>query len=325
MTQSTDQVTMEPTVEQSNDDQSNKNHPTMKDIMFGLLSHIKSLQNKVTLEDSAIETTSDHDIDDSDHDSDHDSEWLNSLAYTTLYLDDEHKSSIEIHREYEKKMLKSCTIFIPNTSDGQKRQKIKKIEYQVQPKNSWELYASDLKQDIEFMKNIRKNVIRNIGKKIDVMSEDMIDDSCKAHFIDVAHKLWYEMKDTSPETWNEYQTRALKLKEESKLPRVRSISFYKNDLLHRDDGPAYIYYDDDGQIIYEEYYQNGKYHRSDDKPAIIVYFETGSIHSVKYLQKGKLHRTDDKPAMIVYSKSGNIVTEKYYRYHKLHRVLSIVC
>ena len=50
---------------------------------------------------------------------------------------------------------------------------------------------------------------------------------------------------------------------------------------HREDGPAFIKYDYNGSIIYEEYLYNNKKHRLDG-PAIIQYDTYGNIKKVEY-------------------------------------------
>ena len=65
-----------------------------------------------------------------------------------------------------------------------------------------------------------------------------------------------------------------------------SKEWYKNGRLHRDDGPAIIHSDGD-----KLWYKNGKLHR-DDEPAIIR-----SDGYQAWYKNGKLHR-DDGPAII---------------------------
>ena len=66
-----------------------------------------------------------------------------------------------------------------------------------------------------------------------------------------------------------------------------SISIYKNNKLHRDDGPAVIY--SDGS---KEWYKNGKLHR-DNGPAIM-----NNNGYIAWYKNNKLHR-DDGPAIII--------------------------
>ena len=52
--------------------------------------------------------------------------------------------------------------------------------------------------------------------------------------------------------------------------------YHLNGKQHREDGPAYIGYYENGAIEREEYFLNGKQHR-EDGPAIIYYYENGAI------------------------------------------------
>ena len=57
--------------------------------------------------------------------------------------------------------------------------------------------------------------------------------------------------------------------------------------LHREDGPATIRYNQDGNIKYEAYWQNGLCHR-DGAPAEISYNPDGTTRHQEYWQGGKL-------------------------------------
>jgi len=85
------------------------------------------------------------------------------------------------------------------------------------------------------------------------------------------------------------------------------------EILHRDDGPAFISFEDKTKI--KKYFINGKLHR-EDGPAYIFYFE-GKIKRASYFQEGKLHRVDG-PAEIIYNNE-NILSEKYFKFGKKHR------
>jgi len=80
---------------------------------------------------------------------------------------------------------------------------------------------------------------------------------------------------------------------------------------HREDGPAYIMYYDNGNIKYKEYWFNNILHRLDG-PAIIAYDSiiNGDILEETYYNKGILHRLDG-PAFIMYD-NGNIIREEYW-------------
>jgi len=66
--------------------------------------------------------------------------------------------------------------------------------------------------------------------------------------------------------------------------------FKKDNLYHRESGPAYISYDKDGLIYSEKYCIDGKYHRVGG-PAHIEYRRDGSIIYAEYYIAGK--RVDD--------------------------------
>jgi antitoxin component YwqK of YwqJK toxin-antitoxin module len=61
--------------------------------------------------------------------------------------------------------------------------------------------------------------------------------------------------------------------------------FRKNKLYHREDGPAYTRYDEDGTIDFEKYFIKGKLHR-EDGPAHIKYDQDGSMTYQAYYTNG---------------------------------------
>lgn len=65
-----------------------------------------------------------------------------------------------------------------------------------------------------------------------------------------------------------------------KYPKIKNIMYIHNMLIHKEDGPAIIYYEDD-KIVSESYYQNGKLHRING-PSVITaeyseYWENGNF------------------------------------------------
>ena len=64
------------------------------------------------------------------------------------------------------------------------------------------------------------------------------------------------------------------------------IVYFLNGKYHRTDGPAFIYYYENGQVNCVYYYLNDKRHRTDG-PAIIRYYENGQIQSEKYYLNSK--------------------------------------
>ena len=64
-----------------------------------------------------------------------------------------------------------------------------------------------------------------------------------------------------------------------------------NDQYHREDGPAYIGYCEDGSIRYENYYINNKLHR-EDGPAFIKYHKDGSVRYLEYHLNGEFYKKE---------------------------------
>ena len=77
-----------------------------------------------------------------------------------------------------------------------------------------------------------------------------------------------------------------------------SIRYYFNKKLHRNDGPAYIGFYEDGPIGLEQYYVNGLWHRKNN-PAIVHYNYNGLIIKKIFYENNKMHRRDG-PAIIRY-------------------------
>lgn len=71
----------------------------------------------------------------------------------------------------------------------------------------------------------------------------------------------------------------------------RIFKEWRNELgdLHREDGPAYIYYYEDGSLSIEEFRINGMYHRLDG-PAQIGRFRDGSTWENFYIDGEYLGR-----------------------------------
>ena len=99
----------------------------------------------------------------------------------------------------------------------------------------------------------------------------------------------------------------------TKYYRNRNIcreKYYKNRLLHREDGPAIIEYYKDGTIREERYYKNGDFHR-EDGPALIEYDEDGNKMIEYYYKYNKKHR-EDGAAKVSYYVDGTISREECY-------------
>jgi len=85
---------------------------------------------------------------------------------------------------------------------------------------------------------------------------------------------------------NEFFKEEFKIGDSTKvrITRYNTIeeSYYVNDQLHREDGPAYTIYERySGKIVRQIYYINGKTHRRNG-PAIICYDEKGFIVAQAY-------------------------------------------
>ena len=93
-----------------------------------------------------------------------------------------------------------------------------------------------------------------------------------------------------------------------------SIKYYLDEKVHRNDGPAVIFYFDNGFIGFEKYKLNGKMHRNDDGPAYIEYFESlnGKISKEIYYQNDEMHSING-PAEIWYYKNDKIKAEFYHQ------------
>jgi hypothetical protein len=82
-----------------------------------------------------------------------------------------------------------------------------------------------------------------------------------------------------------------------------------NDVFHRTDGPAVIFYFKSGKVHNEQYMINGVTHRVDG-PANICYDEDGFVYYNQWQINGMSHRVDG-PAVIRYH-SGSEWTHEYY-------------
>ena len=88
------------------------------------------------------------------------------------------------------------------------------------------------------------------------------------------------------------------------------ITVNGEELLHREDGPAYIMYYEDGTKGREQYFVYGDFHR-EDGPAATIWFEDGKLSAEKYFVNGLFHRLDG-PAEIYYFENGDVEDEIYY-------------
>ena len=88
-----------------------------------------------------------------------------------------------------------------------------------------------------------------------------------------------------------------------------SEEYDSSKTLHREDGPAWIEYNESGSIWRESYYMEGECHR-EGLPADIGYYEDGALESEEYYIEGERHR-EDGPAVIKYNNDGSVWYEIY--------------
>ena len=89
-------------------------------------------------------------------------------------------------------------------------------------------------------------------------------------------------------------------------------TYHKNKRIHRDIGPAVIWYYKKGQISAENYAQEGELHRMDG-PAESWYTQDGSTQREYYYIRGKLHR-EDGPAEIARASKSSNVSFRFYKH-----------
>ncbi|MFL9610951.1 hypothetical protein ACKF11_12770 [Methylobacillus sp. Pita2] len=95
----------------------------------------------------------------------------------------------------------------------------------------------------------------------------------------------------------------------------KGVIWYKNGLMHRDNGPAVELVTTGGDIR-KSWYRNGLRHRTDG-PAHQVTREDG-VEFEMYYQNDVLHRTDG-PAMTIMDAAGNTISAEYRVQGLLHR------
>ena len=97
-----------------------------------------------------------------------------------------------------------------------------------------------------------------------------------------------------------------------------TISYYLNRILHRNDGPAKIEYNNDGNISKEEYWINNEIYR-ENGPSVIYYFKDGSIFNEIYFKNNEIHR-ENKPARIFYYENGLVFLEENLYNGLFHKI-----
>ncbi len=92
--------------------------------------------------------------------------------------------------------------------------------------------------------------------------------------------------------------------------------YIKNNIKHRDDGPAESFWNDDN-LTCEEYYLNNKSHRTNG-PAYREWNSEGNLTCEEYYINGMLHR-EDGPALSTWNDNGQFDVEQWYINGHHHR------
>lgn len=90
-----------------------------------------------------------------------------------------------------------------------------------------------------------------------------------------------------------------------------------NGNLHREDGPAYNLWYENGSLELEQYFLKGGKHR-ENGPAMTRWYENGSLCFQEYMINGKGHR-DSGPSFECYYENGQKEEEVYMINGKYHR------
>ncbi len=81
---------------------------------------------------------------------------------------------------------------------------------------------------------------------------------------------------------------------------------------HREgDKPAFMLYEDGGNILSEQWWREGKLHRDGDKPSMRTFHENGNLSAEVWLEGRYKHRSGDKPALIRYHENGKVYMEEW--------------
>ncbi len=89
--------------------------------------------------------------------------------------------------------------------------------------------------------------------------------------------------------------------------KVKSITYWVNDLWHRDNGPARQWWNDAGTLILEIWCQNGRWHR-DGGPARQWWNDAGTLILEIWYQNDRWHR-DNGPAYQEWNDAGELIYE----------------
>lgn len=81
--------------------------------------------------------------------------------------------------------------------------------------------------------------------------------------------------------------------------------------LHKEDGPAFIQYFENGNKLREVWDNHGYAHR-EDGPAVTEYHPDGTVRKLEWFIKNLRHR-EDGPAVIIYNKDGSVYSKTWYK------------
>jgi len=99
---------------------------------------------------------------------------------------------------------------------------------------------------------------------------------------------------------------------ENEKAKIRHKEWQRYGQLHRiDDGPSNIWYYENGKKQYESWFKNGQRHNSQGS-AVKTYYENGNIEYESWFKNGQWHR-DIFPAAVYYNKNGDIIEERWYK------------
>jgi hypothetical protein len=101
-----------------------------------------------------------------------------------------------------------------------------------------------------------------------------------------------------------------------KLSESYTIKY--TNYFHREDGPAYQKWYDNGQKLNEIYYKEGKKHR-EDGPASLEWYSNGQIKYIMYFIDAKCHR-EDGPAFQKFDINGKFEMCDYYLNFKKYKI-----
>ncbi len=92
--------------------------------------------------------------------------------------------------------------------------------------------------------------------------------------------------------------------------KLQYEEWFKDAQYHRLNGPAYQWWDKNGQKQYEAWLKDGEYHCLDG-PAVQRWFANGQKEYEAWLKDDKCHRLDG-PAVQKWDEDGNKIREEYF-------------